>query len=264
MKKIAVLGPEGTFSDLAAQMYLKSCAEQQQLIYYPTICKTISAMDADTDAIVPFENVLDGFVTETLDTIYDTGCLILKQWSVPIAFRFVGHADSMDAITDVYVQEKAYGQCLDFLKNYDFTIHLTKSNTESYRACKNTGQGAVIPVHLPFHAFNLVRKIQTGNDNRTRFVYLSRRMPPVFPTQGHAFVAITAKKDRPGLLYDIIKDLHHLNMRSILSRPNKKNPKKAIFFIEIELKQGQRDLLHSFIEKQNTDEVDSVLLGIYR
>ena len=65
MKKIAVLGPEGTFSDLAAQMYLKSCAEQQQLIYYPTICKTISAMDADTDAIVPFENVLDGFVTET-------------------------------------------------------------------------------------------------------------------------------------------------------------------------------------------------------
>ena len=72
MKKIACLGPEGTYSDVVSKMYNDGSYEIE---YYPSIIKAIDKVSASTIAIVPFENTLDGFVMESLDKI---SCIIVS------------------------------------------------------------------------------------------------------------------------------------------------------------------------------------------
>ena len=78
MKKVAVLGPKGTYSDVAKDNYLNSINEEYETIYYPSIIKAINAIDDNTIAIVPFENSLDGFILESLDKMISNKLNVVK------------------------------------------------------------------------------------------------------------------------------------------------------------------------------------------
>ena len=62
MKKLAVLGPKGTYSDIAAKKYLYDNKLDFEIVYYPSILKTALALKDSDLAILPVENTLDGFV----------------------------------------------------------------------------------------------------------------------------------------------------------------------------------------------------------
>ena len=63
MKDLAVLGPKGTYCDIAS----KKLDDKYNVLYYPSILKTSLAVNENIDGLLPFENTLDGFVMETLD-----------------------------------------------------------------------------------------------------------------------------------------------------------------------------------------------------
>ena len=86
MKKIAVLGPKGTYSDVAKELYLKDIKEEYETVYYPSIIKAINAIDDNTIAIVPFENSLDGFILESLDKMISNKLNVLSQIKLSIDF----------------------------------------------------------------------------------------------------------------------------------------------------------------------------------
>ena len=72
--KLAVLGPSGTYTCIASEQ-LKS---KYELELYPSIFKSILAIDDSTDALIPLENTLDGFVFEGLDAITKYGYHIVE------------------------------------------------------------------------------------------------------------------------------------------------------------------------------------------
>ena len=89
--KIGILGPEGTFSEIAALLWLKGSArENAELYYYETIFDVAESIVRKemTYGIVPIENSLEGSVGETLDLLssenLEGDLHIIGEFVVPI------------------------------------------------------------------------------------------------------------------------------------------------------------------------------------
>jgi len=269
MKKMAVLGPKGTYSDIAKDSYLKNNNLEYEIVYYPSILKTALAVDDDTIAILPFENTLDGFVLESMDAIISNNLHISSQIKLDIDFAFVSNAKSINDVKEVYCQFKAYGQCLEFVSKYNFSILTTQSNIESLNRLEDKSEsfGAIVPVHaIKDKSFNTVLlHIADSKENQTRFFIVEKNTSICEADDVNLSIVITAALDRPGILFDILKEFHELgiNLKSILSRPMKTQMGKYKFYIECEMKQEQLKDLDELQRRLDKDNLMSNILGVY-
>jgi len=269
MKKIAILGPRGTYCDIAATKYLENNNLELEKEYYPSIIKSIHSVNSNTVCMAPIENALDGVVTEALDEIIKSNLNIKCQLKLPIDFAFVSNNSDITKIKYVYVQFKAYGQCLDFINQYDFEIIKTESNILSLNKLQNSSleYGAIIPIHKAYNDFKLkILNVADTRNNETRFFLLDNNKPNFdIETNFEASLVFTSIKDKPGVLYNILKEfyLKNINLKLILSRPSK-SIGKYNFYIEINAKIEEKD---SFIELINefmkSKDYKIKLLGIY-
>lgn len=238
MKQLAVLGPKGTYSDKAAH----KLEESYKIKYYPSILEVIHQIAEETDALVPFENALDGFVMESLDGLIKTNAFIHSQVKLDVDFTFVSYGKSIEEIEEVYVQFKAYGQCQDFILKHHLKPIITQSNMESLDLLQKESRkniGAIIPSYVDISIFPLVMEHIIGEvHDETRFVLLSK-IGPILPRINNlsCSIVITPKIDKPGLLYSILKRFskNKINLKAILSRPRKDIMGKYIFYMEIDL-----------------------------
>lgn len=272
MKKIAVLGPRGTYCEMACRNYLKENNLNYEIEFYPTILKTMASINSDRIAIVPFENTLDGFVIESMDSMILHKYHVIDQVKLNIDFAFVSNAKSIKDIKHCFVQFKAKGQCLDFLMNKSFDILQTQSNMESLALVKANDEtySAIIPMHsLEENDFNIViLHVADSNSNETRFFVLDT-LPNYNLNYNNlcSSIVVTAKIDRPGILFDILKEFHDLNinLKSLMSRPMKTEMGKYRFYIECSLDNNQINKLEKLTnELSNDKDFDVDILGIYK
>ena len=270
MKKLAVLGPKGTYSDIAAQKYIKDNNLDLEIIYYPSILKTAIALDNLDLAILPFENTLDGFVIESMDNIIAHNFKIISQVKLDIDFAFVTNAKRIEDCKNVYCQFKAYGQCIDFISKYDFNIIKTESNSQTVEKINESDNtfGAIIPIHsLNDNKYNLViNHVADREHNETRFFIVSKDKSDIkYYDDVDASIVITIKEDRPGVLFEILKELNELeiNMNSIMSRPMKTEMGKYKFYIELSLKINALNKLEKLTNELTARGFLVDILGVY-
>lgn len=291
--KIAVLGPEGTFCDKACEQYVKRCRDtgdnnKYETVYCPTIddvfCTVLSFKDDGERllGIVPIENTLDGYVMRTLDYLLAEDVCITDETTVPVAFSLVGNVAGLDEIDTLYVQFKAFGQCRDFINDLkNVKIVNAESNMESYYRLEDTpGAAAIVPTHIAkaekkrFVYYNV-----TDSDyNHTRFVVFQNGMAArskdqvvnymkqrkLFPDKIRIPVYIIPKEDRPGILYEILKNFYdnNINLISIMSRPTKQELGTYNFYIEIDASYEHLQVVFRtlrLVEQKNQIK----LLGVY-
>ena len=269
MKKLAVLGPKGTYSDIAALKYISDNNLDLEVEYYPNILRTALALNGDNLAILPFENTLDGFVMESLDLIINSNYHIISQVKLNIDFAFVSNAKNIDDVNKVYCQFKAYGQCIDFISEYKFNIIRTQSNSETKELFDKDDSicGAIIPMHLLENTnYNIViPHVSDRENNETRFFIVSKNNEEdELKEIIDASIVIVSTKDRPGMLFDILKEFHdaNINLKSIMSRPLKTEMGKYKFYIECNLKREELNELKALVNKLNSIYTVN-LLGAY-
>lgn len=131
--KMAILGPKGTFSELAYLKYQEKTNCPFSCGFFNTIDETIKSLYNGYDyAIVPIENTLDGYVQRTLDLLLEENIYIVDQVTIPISFKLVSNT-KIEEIDNLHVQFKAYGQCINFLNNYhNIKFINTDSNVTSH------------------------------------------------------------------------------------------------------------------------------------
>ena len=245
-EKIAVLGPEGTFTDLAARKYMGAIDFDGERVYCTSMRKTFEAvtMGACRYGVIPIENTLDGFVQIILDLLAQTGLKIIHELVIPIRFAFVSNCEAIEDVEEVYVQFKSHNQCSNFLEQFsEDHIVTTASNSYSYQHVVDGGPktGAIIPMHMLSYGKSFAHEIEDvadSIDNHTRFIVISKYLnEEVDITQKWktSFV-VGGENDRPGLLADIIGHLGQsdVNMISIMSRPTKVGLGNYNFFIDID------------------------------
>jgi prephenate dehydratase len=244
-KKIAYLGPPGTFTEEAALRY----DEKAQLIPFSTIPAVASAVDTGIaeEGIVAIENSLEGSVTETLDLlIHESRLLILQELVLPIEHLLLVKPETeAEQVTVIFSHPHALAQCRHFIERCFPKAQMVAAlstaaaveqmiSYSSPAAAVGTGRAASI-----YGAKILASNIQDRFPNLTRFVVLANTD---HKRTGYdkTSIAFSFGEDRPGLLYQILKEFadRNINLTKVESRPSKESLGRYIFLIDIE---GHRD-----------------------
>jgi prephenate dehydratase len=242
MHRIAALGPENTFSEIAAKKYIERQAGIESIEFFPTIKRVIDAVGKRCAyAILPIENMIDGYIQQTLDLLLHSRLTIIDELLLPVNFSFVANNSSLDQVQRIFVQFATEGQCTEFLATIPEAQRITtQSNGESLQKVMHGEpyDAAIVPSHcLGIRSFPLVvGDIADYANNATRFIVLAEQEnAPNLAIAYKTSLVVMEGVDRPGMLTDILSafSTRGINLVSIMSRPTKESMGKYHFFIDI-------------------------------
>lgn len=237
MKRIAYLGPEGTYSYFAAKKMGKG-AQLVPVENFPLIFKALISGEVDF-AVLPIENTLNGGVLQNLDLLQSTqDVFAFKSVTIRVDHRLamLPEADPKK-ITAIYSHPQALAQCSKFLNSHFPHARLlpTTSTGASVKMITSPECAGIVSAHasvdgLKFYGGNIADE----KHNYTRFLLVRKGRAKNAASSRIYFCATLAHK--PGSLYDFLHIIYcrGLNMTKIESRPVKDKPGEYRFFIEIE------------------------------
>ncbi len=247
---IAYLGPEGTYSQLAALAYSHELEQQGQLSVelqaFPSIPKAMQATAAGltTLTLVPVENSVEGGVTTTLDTLWRLSQLKIQHALVmPIRHVFLSYASSLANVRLVYSHPQALSQCQLWLEQQvpQASLVPTSSTTEALQHLSDNPSVAAISSEWAAQLYNLpilIHDINDHVDNCTKFWVLGLPQPggALPPERGYMSLAFTLPVNAPGALLKPLQVFAHhaINLSRIESRPAKRALGDYLFFIDLE------------------------------
>jgi len=289
MVKIALLGPKGTFTDVAYFKYKQEYDELNSIDveYYKSIDDVFYNINDETViGIVPLENTLDGYVQRTLDLLLEENMVILDEVIVPVNFNLLANCKDIKDLKTIYVQFKANGQCRKLLKELnDIDVISTESNMESYYKLSSSDLncGAIVPCHINDNEKLLLSNVADSSNNFTRFLVITKKdylnnckynnFLNKFNMKKYnklkTSICVIPENDRPGLLFDILRSIYenNINMVSIMSRPTKNSLGTYNFYIEMESDIEDDSVIIKTlddIKNQNKDFIDIKILGKYK
>ena len=245
VKRIAYLGPVGTYTEEAALSY-DSGADLQP---FPTIAAVGLAVSSGVtdEGVVPIENSLEGSVTYTLDLLISQSDLsIYKEIVLPIEhYLMASPGTRAPDVQVIYSHPQALAQCRIFLERCFPQAQQTASL--STVAAVTDMQASQVPAAAisPKRAAELYQveiigqNIQDNPNNVTRFVVLSPHDHP--PTgKDKTSICFSFNQDAPGVLYQALGEFaqRNINLAKIESRPTKASLGQYIFLIDC---QGHRE-----------------------
>jgi prephenate dehydratase len=244
--KVAILGPRGTYAEMAARSQL---GDKIEIVPYPTITDVAEAVAKGyvQAGVIPIESLREGSVGESLDALAWTDVKIQAEVVMPISHSLLGVPGAkLNEITQVLSHPQALAQCRDFLRKNLPKAELIEM-TSTAKAAEQVGKlkqaymAAIGPRALAdFYGLNILQeKIQTGEVNITRFLCLASKDSKPTGNDKTSIVFYTAK-DRPGILHEILGEFaaRKINLTKIESRPSKKALGDYLFFIDL---QGHRE-----------------------
>lgn len=236
--KLGYLGPIGSYSYEAAKAY----DEDANFIPFKTFYQIIESVENGTidKGILPIENSTEGAVTSVMDGLLDTHkSSIVGEIVIPIYHNIMGIEENMDNIHHIYSHIQAIEQCREYFNKYYPRITFTSCNSTS-KACldaKEKGQGyAAIgnKESSKIYGLNIIKSsIQDNILNQTRFIIIGKDTMD-FKGNIKTSIAFSCINDRPGLLYDVLKEFatRNINLTRIESRPAKTEMGRYIFYID--------------------------------
>ena len=244
--EIGILGPEGTFSETAAMLWLKEGGriENFAIKYYETIfdvSETVLKKEVNY-GIVPIENSLEGSVGDTLDVLSSENAdemQIVGEVLVPIRICLLFNG-SFPEIKKIASHHHALAQCKQFirerlkgvaLKYVDSTASAAKLAAQSEEIAALASAEAA-----KMYGVNILAEDVQDKDSVTRFVVLSSSGMKAAPTGKDKTSILLYVKERPGALYAVLGEfaLRGLNLTKIESRPSKRALGDYMFYIDCE------------------------------
>ena len=242
-KKIAYLGPPGTFSEEAALVFDKAA----RLVPFPSIRAVANAVSLSVagvaEGIVPIENSIEGAVPDTLDLlIQESGVMIKHELVLPIRQNLVAKPGiNINDVKVLYSIPQALGQCRDFVALHfpKVSIVAALSTTAAVEEMMASSQpaaaiGTARAAEI-YGATILASGIQDKASNETRFVILAKEDHA--PTgNDKTSLCFAFADDRPGVLVDVMQVFSQkgINLTKVESRPSKDMLGRYIFLIDLE------------------------------
>lgn len=234
--KIAYLGPEATFTHLAAMKNFGKSAE-----YIPA--KSISDVFSEVEkaradyGVVPIENSTEGVVNHTLDMFIESDLKICAETLLEISHYLLSRAKSIEKIERIYSHGQALAQCRNWTEEHLPNAELieTASTAEAAQKASKEKNAAAIASELAAGLYGLkviASRIEDRADNFTRFLVISKNFPN--PSGIDRTSILFSIKDRVGALHDMLIPFkkNGINLTKIESRPTKKKAWEYIFFVD--------------------------------
>lgn len=235
--KVGFLGPEGTFSQQAAQKHFGHSAHGMPLSSIEEVFEEVEAGNADF-GVVPVENSTQGTIQSTLDMFLTSALKICGEVELRVHQHLLSRSGRIEDIERIYSHPQSFAQTKAWLRQ-----HLPQaekipvsSNAEAARRARNADDAAAIGGASTGQVYGLksvAGPIEDHADNTTRFLVLGREL---FPPSGNDRTSLLIFiRDEPGALYNVLSPFarNGLSMNRIESRPSHNRRWEYAFFVDI-------------------------------
>ncbi|WP_292391634.1 prephenate dehydratase [Methanosarcina sp. UBA5] len=176
---IGVLGPEGSYSEKAAQIWtLRHRLNSVEIQYFADIEDAfLAVVQGKSDlSIVPIENSIEGSVGVTLDLLHENGVEIIGEIVVKIEHCLLSKGGP-EKVKVILSHPQGLAQCRHFLKKYfpEAELRSTGSTSHAARLAGEFEEMAAIASPEAAECYRLkvlLPNIQDRKENYTRFIAL--------------------------------------------------------------------------------------------
>jgi chorismate mutase/prephenate dehydratase len=271
--KVAFLGPEGSFTQEAANKHFGQAVEPVPVGSIGQVFREVENGNVDY-GVVPIENSTEGVISYTLDRFMNSPLKISGETALRIHQNLMVAPDlakqDWKNITRVYSHQQSLAQCRQWLD-----LHLPKaervavsSNTEAAkRALQDTksseaGFSAAIAGIKASEVYGLTvaqKNIEDSDKNTTRFLVIGKQDVP--PSGNDQTTLMISTKNRSGALYHLLTPLveNGLDMTRIESRPSQNANWEYFFFMDVNGHQQDDNLAKALKDLKQEAELVRVL-----
>lgn len=233
--RIAFLGPEGSFSHLAAVQKFGKSVEYESLPDIHAVFDEIMHEHCDL-GLVPVENTIGGGVIETLDAFIDSSVTICAEVLQVVHHNLLAKC-SLEDITKVYSKPEVFAQCRNWLTSSLSNVEIIPSPSTARAAqwASKELTAAAIGSKLACELYDLqiIREnIEDMSNNVTRFFVIGGE--PAKPTGDDKTSLLFSTSHKAGALVDVLQAFRYnnVNLTNIESRPSRQRQREYYFFVD--------------------------------
>ena len=239
--RVGYLGPQGTFSHLAASQHFGEHVDYENLRALQGVFEEVARGHVDF-GLIPIENSTGGAIIESLDSFneYFDRLTICGEIRLAIRFSLLGKCEP-DNVKMIYSKGEALAQCHQWLTTHypnaqRIPAQSTAASAEiAYLASPADGVVAVGSSKAGeiYDLQTLHEGIEDCPNNVTRFLILSKNKAPI--TGNDKTSLMFTCTDRPGSLVDILQVFkrNDINLSHIEKRPSRELGTDYTFFVDI-------------------------------
>lgn len=236
---IAYLGPEGTFTQLAATKHFGHAARTVACASIDEAFRLVESRALDY-LVAPVENSTEGAVGRTLDLMVSSPLKICGEVVLRVHHHLLRARPDADGVRRVYAHAQALAQCHEWLnKNLPDTVERVSvaSNAEAARLASEDASAAAIAGQAAAERYNLhkvAENIEDEPNNTTRFLVLGHQ--DVGSTGQDKTSIIVSAPNRPGAVHSLLAPVadNGVSMTKFESRPSRAGLWDYVFFIDME------------------------------
>jgi prephenate dehydratase len=245
--RVAFQGEPGAFSEDAVLAFFAN-PEPISVASWRAVFDAVQ--DGEVEAgVAAIENSLAGSIRETYDLLGEFDLRIVGAVSVPVRLALLARpGESLDDIERVYSHAQALAQADEFLRTRSWQVLTTYNTAGAARMIAERGERRAAAVASPrvaaLYGLEIIaRDIQTGDDNRTRFVVLSRSDLPAALLADRAATSrpmmttlVFAVRNVPGSLHRCLGVFAErgLNLSRLESRPSRTTRWEYVFWVDLD------------------------------
>ena len=235
--KISYLGPEATFTHLAARERFGSSTTFIPAASIAEVFQEVGQRRANY-GVVPIENSTEGAVTHTLDLLVEAEVKICAEAYLDIHLYLLSRSGKPSDIRKIVSHPQALAQCRGWL-----TRHLPKVPVEEVSSTAHAAELAATDPNLAAVAGRLAQElyglesveenIEDNANNITRFLVIGNRTTQ--PSGDDKTSLVFSVKDEVGVLHRMLDPFakNRINLTKIESRPLKNKPWEYLFFLDL-------------------------------
>jgi len=234
--RVAYLGPEATFTHLAAVKNFGKYAVFTPVKSIADVFLEVEKGRADY-GVVPIENSTEGVINHTLDMFVTSELKICSELLLEISHNLLSKAKELREIKRIYSHPQAIAQSRNWIEDNLPNAELveTSSTAKAAEMAEKDAESGAIASRLAASLYDLgiiAEAIEDNVQNFTRFLVIGKSFPA---KSGQDKTSILfSVKDRVGALHDMLVPFreNNINLTKIESRPTKLRAWEYIFFVD--------------------------------
>ncbi|MBR6026887.1 MAG: prephenate dehydratase [Neisseriaceae bacterium] len=246
---ICYLGPEGTFTHLAALKHFGHAAQTTACATIDEAFRMVEARQADY-LVAPVENSTEGAIGRTLDLLVSTSLNVCGEVVMRIHHNLLRKIANMEGIQKIYAHPQALAQCHEWLnKNLSQAQRIpVSSNAQGALLATEDESSVAIASSLAAERYQLQQiafNIEDEPNNTTRFLVLGQQNPN--STGKDKTSLVVGAPNRAGSVHRLLQAFsdYGVSMTKLESRPAKNMLWEYVFFIDIEGHQQDENVAKS-------------------
>ena len=264
--KIAYLGPEATFTHIAALKKFGFSASLTPMIGLKQVFSAVERDRADY-GVVPLENSIEGVASHTLDLFIDSELKIFTEIIFNIKHDLLGLHTDLAKIKKIYAHPHSLFQCSEWLQEYwtNKSIIEVPSTSQGVKLVRQDSTAALIAEETIgglYHLHTVRKRIEDNTRNFARFLVLKKNWGP--PTNNDQTSILFSMKNKVGALSLLLQPFvgQRINLLRIDSRPIPNRPWESVFLVDFD-GHVQEDRVAQALEELKTHCDFFKILGSY-